>query len=359
MFSSQIFNTLTPGGTVGGNQDANTYYNEMFGGINAQARIYPQALGLEGNMMSGLQGYQASTMGSQYQNLLGQYGNMQGGLNAAQGGYQGQLLGMYGAGGGQATAGAIGNLGYGGAQLYNQFLQQANEGLALGSSLTEQDTTVAQQSARAAMAARGLTGNQAVGQEVLNSYQLGNQRLQERQKMAAQAYQMASQQQQFGHQAYLMPAIQQSQGVYGLGQFYGATEKSFDTMGPRFLQPESQYLANIRGDRLQAENAAKAASAQKKAGTASAVGGFIGGLIGLCWVAREVYGEDNPKWKEFRSWMFTEAPEWFFNLYKEHGEEFAKFISDKPLIKKFVKFAMDKILEKSKENNKSILLNNG
>lgn len=326
--------------------DANTYYNEMQGTIGAQANIYPQAIGLEAGMMPGLQAYQAQTMGSQYQNLMGQYGGMQGGLNQAQGGYQGQLLGMYGAGGAQATSNAIGNLGYGGSELYGNFMQQANQGLSLGSSLSQQDITQAQQSARAAMASRGLTGNQAIGQEVLNSYQLGNQRLQQRQQMATQAYQMASQQQQFGQQAYLNPAIQQSQGVYGLGQFYGATQNSFQNLGPQFLQPESQYLANIRGDRLQAENAARAASAQRSAGRTSLLGSLgAAALLSFCWVAREVYGTETGEWLVFRQWVLNEAPDWFRELYKEHGEEFAKFISDKPILKSIVKSAMNLVVK--------------
>jgi hypothetical protein len=152
------------------------------------------------------------------------------------------------------------------------FQQQAGEGLAMGSGLGYQDQMYAQQSARAAMASRGLTGNQAVGQEVLNSYQLGNQRLQQRQAMGMQAFDMAGKQQQYGAQAYLAPSVASSQGLYGVGELYGATQDSFENMGPQFLQPESQYLANIRGNRISQENANKAAKAQQNAG-------IIGGVV--------------------------------------------------------------------------------
>ena len=246
--------------------DSGTYYQEMLGASEAQARIYPQAIQLERGIMPGMQSYQSELMGSQYGNLMGQYGGMQNASNQAQAGYQGQLLGMYGMGGNQATYNSIQNLGYGGANVYNQFMQQANEGLSMGSGLSFEDQTYAQQNARAAMAARGLTGNQAVAQEVLGGYMLGNQRRQERQQMGLQAYQMAGQQQQFGQQAYLNPAIQQSQGIYGLGQMYDATQASFDQLGPKFLQPESQYLANIRSNRISQENADKAAKAQNQSG---------------------------------------------------------------------------------------------
>lgn len=60
-----------------------------------------------------------------------------------------------------------------------------------------------------------------------------------------------------------------------------------------------------------------------------------------CWVAREVYGEDNPKWRIFREWLITRAPKWFYNLYIRHGEKFAKAIRNKPEIKWLIRFWMD------------------
>jgi hypothetical protein len=326
--------------------DSQQYYNEMLGAMQGQSRVYPQALDLERGLMPQLQGYQSQVMGSQYQNLLGQYGAMQGSANQAQGDYQQQLLGMYGMGGNMATNSAIQNLGYGGQNVYNQFMQQAGQGLSMGSGLSPEDQTYAQQSARAAMSARGLTGNQAVGQEVLNSYQLGNQRLQQRQQMGLQAYQMANQQQAFGQQAYLNPAMQQSQGVYGLGQMYGATQNSFQNLGPQFLQPESQYLANIRANRISGENADKAASAQESSGLLSAVGNIAAAyVLKGCWVAREVYGTETGEWFVFRQWMENESPRWFKSLYYQDGERFAKFISNKPFLKSIVKSAMDIVVK--------------
>ena len=56
-----------------------------------------------------------------------------------------------------------------------------------------------------------------------------------------------------------------------------------------------------------------------------------------CWVAREVYGIDNPKWLEFREWMLNDSPSWFRNLYLKYGERTAKFISNKPRIKSIIR----------------------
>ena len=61
----------------------------------------------------------------------------------------------------------------------------------------------------------------------------------------------------------------------------------------------------------------------------------------LCWVAREVYGEDNPKWLLFREWLVSKAPKWFFNLYKDHGEAFAKWVHNKPILKSIIRKWMD------------------
>lgn len=246
--------------------DKVSYENEMRGAVNAQAQVIPEAIALEKGMLPGLQQWQRESTGSQTQNLLGIYGDMQGQSNQYANQYQNQLLGQFGAGGQMATDYAVQSLGAQGAQNYNMFQQQAGEGLAMGSQLNWQDQQAAQQSARAAMAARGLTGNQAVGQEVLNSYQLGNQRLLQRQQMGMQANQMAQQAQGFGQQAYMNPAMQTSQGVYGMASLYGEAQGSMASMGPQFLQPESQYLANIRSNRISQENADRSARAQSQSG---------------------------------------------------------------------------------------------
>lgn len=60
-----------------------------------------------------------------------------------------------------------------------------------------------------------------------------------------------------------------------------------------------------------------------------------------CWVAREVYGVDNPSWLMFRDYLDYSAPEWFRNLYLNHGENFAKFISNKPTLKTIIRAWMD------------------
>jgi hypothetical protein len=66
--------------------------------------------------------------------------------------------------------------------------------------------------------------------------------------------------------------------------------------------------------------------------------------FGVCWVAREVYGAENPQWLLFRAWLLTEAPTWLRDLYVAHGEAFAAWIHDKPLVKAAVKALMDRAI---------------
>jgi hypothetical protein len=65
----------------------------------------------------------------------------------------------------------------------------------------------------------------------------------------------------------------------------------------------------------------------------------------FCWVAREVYGADDPRWLVFRSWLLSEAPAWLRDAYAEHGEEFAAWIHDKPAVKAALRKVMDGVIE--------------
>jgi hypothetical protein len=186
--------------------------------------------------------------------------------------------------------------------------------------------------------------------EILNTYGMGQRRLAQRQGVAQQAYQMGVGQQQVGLQGFLNPAFAASQ-QYGLsGLTAGASGMYGDVGSSPFLQPESQYLANIRANRIQMETAIQSANAARSGaiigGGLQAIGSYAGGVAAAgCWVAREVYGNENPEWMVFRQWLFTEAPESFRDLYLQEGERFAEFISDKPVLKFLVKKAMDIVVE--------------
>ena len=65
--------------------------------------------------------------------------------------------------------------------------------------------------------------------------------------------------------------------------------------------------------------------------------GSVAGMAMMCWVAREVLGTKDNQWKLFRHWLLNIGPKWFCNLYRKYGERFAKWISDKPIIKSILR----------------------
>jgi hypothetical protein len=80
------------------------------------------------------------------------------------------------------------------------------------------------------------------------------------------------------------------------------------------------------------------------AGGVADLGKTFGGLASagvFCWVAREVYGIDNPKWLQFREWMLTKASDNLRNYYIEYGERIAESIRNKPRIKDLIRKWMD------------------
>jgi hypothetical protein len=142
-------------------------------------------------------------------------------------------------------------------------------------------------------------------------------------------------------------AFAQQQGISGQGA--NLTQMG----GPALFNPESSYANNIYGGNQQATNAANIATAQNNAaligGAMQGLGSLAGGSLGAaafnkafpCWVAREVYGVNDPKWKRFRTWLLTRAPKWFHDFYCKYGAQFAEFISDKPRTKSLIRRWMD------------------
>jgi hypothetical protein len=112
---------------------------------------------------------------------------------------------------------------------------------------------------------------------------------------------------------------------------------------------QSNYLASTYGAQTAAQASSNAANSipaylnaganlfgsAARVGSAVAPGGFF------CWVAREVYGADNPKWLQFREWMLTKASDNLRNFYAEYGERIAESIRNKPKIKSIIRKWMD------------------
>ena len=78
-------------------------------------------------------------------------------------------------------------------------------------------------------------------------------------------------------------------------------------------------------------------------GVASNVAG-LGSLF--CWVAREVYGDENVRWVLFRDWMLNNSPRWFRKLYMDYGPAFAKWLRNKPRVKNVIRKMMDAAIQR-------------
>ena len=330
--------------------DYNQYLAEGSNALRAQDQLLRLQIGYEAGLQPLLTAQQMASLKGEAQGMLGLYGELYAPAQAMQQRYAGDQIKMMGGLGAGATEAALGSLDPTTRGIYDTFGQQALSDLQMGSSLNAQETNQAQQAARAAAQSRGLNfSRQGTDMEILNTYGMGQKRLQQRQGVAQQAYQMGAGQQQVGLQGFLNPAYQSSQ-QYGLTGLMQNAQAGYAGLGQSsFLQPESQYLANIRSNRIQMETAIQSANAARSGaitgGLLSAAGSIAGGFIAKCWVAREVYGKDNPEWIVFRNWLESEAPEWLDTLYLEEGERFAGFISDKPILKSIVKVAMDLVVK--------------
>jgi hypothetical protein len=58
-------------------------------------------------------------------------------------------------------------------------------------------------------------------------------------------------------------------------------------------------------------------------------------------------GIDDPRWLLFRAWLLTEAPDWLRETYIAHGESFAGWIHDKPVMKAAIRVLMDQAIASS------------
>ena len=103
----------------------------------------------------------------------------------------------------------------------------------------------------------------------------------------------------------------------------------------------STYGAQIGAISRQPSGAQNFATIAGGVGDLAGAAGKFAGMGFLCWVAREVYGIDNPKWLQFREWMLTKASDNLRNFYIEYGERIAESIRNKPKIKAIIRKWMD------------------
>lgn len=175
--------------------------------------------------------------------------------------------------------------------------------------------------------------------------QAGYQRQQQAKSNLSQAIQSA---------AAFMPTAKSGVDVFQVATGRSSTPNPGNALFPGVNQTNSNASYGLAGSTLgnmnQAQMNQDTINSQKKdwldqfnqfAGGLSSIMGSVGGAAGaMCWVAREVYGLHNPKWKVFRNWLRKESPNWLFNTYLKYGESFASYIANKPK----VKFIINKLM---------------
>jgi hypothetical protein len=109
------------------------------------------------------------------------------------------------------------------------------------------------------------------------------------------------------------------------------------------LQTQSTYSSALAGLRTASStgsttNQSSYRYQQPFAQTFQQLGSGFNSFRGSCWVAAELFGGwDNIKTHLTRYFISNMAPKWFRELYMKHGEQFAEFIHDKPVIKAFLR----------------------
>jgi hypothetical protein len=210
-----------------------------------------------------------------------------------------------------------------------------------GGQLSPERRRLAEQAARAGSLSRGRIGDESsIASEILNREQFRSGLRQEARQAGAGAFGMQRQMAgDLGSAILGRPSAAIGLGGQVLGQ---AQQGAAGQMGPQLFDPNVgiNMALQQRSQDINYQGAMAQASAARSAGKSSMFGSILGGAasaIPFCWVAREVYGIENPKWLEFRYWMLNDAPSWFRNLYVKYGERIAKFISNKPRIKSIIR----------------------
>ena len=257
------------------------YYKEMRDTIRAQIDMAPELLDNERKLVPQWQKLQYEQMMGQANNLQSFYGQVMDPFAKLAGRYATSMgenamkpLGL-------ATRNAYESALGGGAGLQNLMRSQAMNELNAGYELTPDMQRQAQQMARAGASARGLSGtNMGLAGEILGGYNMGQQR----QNMARQfATTVLGNDMSIAGNAYnqygapMMQGMMQGFSPTGIaGNAMGMNQ----SLGPQYLQPESQYAGNIYQGNYNAQMQANVATAQNNASMWGAGLSVLGSAVG-------------------------------------------------------------------------------
>lgn len=140
--------------------------------------------------------------------------------------------------------------------------------------------------------------------------------------------------------------VQMGQGTTGTGQLVQNITPS-DAIG--YQSSLNNFNASIFGTQANIFGTQSNAVTQRRAQNVSMINAGIGQVGSLaetgagaaflfCWVAAELFGGmHEEKTQNARLYLNTLAPKWIKKLYRNHGFKFAKFISNKPMLKNILR----------------------
>ena len=164
------------------------YKQELLDAMAGQEAIQPRLLQLERQYQPLYQKMQQEMMDRQMEYQLDSYGKAIPRAAALSGQFADAMAPVYGKMGEQSLTAYRQGLGSGTAGLYDTLLSQAQGDLAAGRNLTPEMTWQANNAAREAMTARGLSGNQGIQAEILNNYAYGTDRENAARQFAGNVY---------------------------------------------------------------------------------------------------------------------------------------------------------------------------
>jgi len=111
------------------------------------------------------------------------------------------------------------------------------------------------------------------------------------------------------------------------------------------FQDPTRYATAAEGAGAGATQAIQLADSQRSSLLGKILGGAATGVgMAICWVARAVYGEADPRWLLFRERFFDGRYPILARLYVRFGERFARLVRRSRWLRLVVKYFMDKVI---------------
>lgn len=214
-------------------------------------------------------------------------------------------------------------------KLYGELNRQASEELEAGSRLTPALRRELEQYVRAGSAARGFGyGPSDLTEEVMTLGTAGED-LKARRRAFAESVLGFD---QSGDQAALQTILGRAPDT-----------PAYEVFSPYAADVYNTTYNAAWSNKLSTRNY-NAAMLAAGIGFDAALVGSAGAAAGACWVAREVFGEQSALWRLFQRWLFMHAPAWFRFLYLRFGRRGARWLRDKPRLKRHVRrWMLDRI----------------